>query len=309
MPTATLPDEPKTDPTTALIPKEQLDELRALSGEGTAFQPALDLPTIAVNHKRKVAADDGYDMEPGVFTVTDNVLGKKVVKIIGPEFMGVILKVRKRLSCYISEVEHYHTPEFDGRHESVPLFDAAGKKVLQGPGSTLPNLAQYGPNKDQWLKISNVLYILIDQKVYRMYIRGVSGKAFREFLRRRGKEPLPTLFVKFTLSREIKGSNVYYVVHENIEPATVDIALVLEKARELETFIAGARLMAEEFANPVAAAPSIDDPLSGGDDTTAEDIASNPLLTAKEKEDALKARKPHQIPGLGVKGTGRMYAK
>ncbi len=307
----------KTKKTTEIIPQAQLDELRFLSGEGKSFQPSMQLPTIGVNHKRKVAADDGFDMAPGIFTITENIQGKKVVSSLGEEFTAVILRVRKRLSVYISEQEHFQSPEYDSPNDIIPIMDAKGMKILQNRAQLIPSLKLFGPNEDQYLKVSNVLYISMEEKIYRFYIRGASGKEFRSFLRRRGKEPLPTVYVKFTLSKEQKGSNVYYIVHEQIEESVKDLAPILEQARTLNAFIEGTRSMREEFTpGEVKQIGEVvaDDPFDEVSEKPAPDflqpdgVGVTPNYNGQKSADDLKkVPQQSQVPGIGRKGTGRKH--
>ena len=246
---ATVPSVPEQNPTTALIPKEQLDELRALSGEGMVFQRPLALDIIAVDADRQIFTTSKPD---------PNNDDERLTIDMGPTFSGVILRIRMRLNLTVGKKDKtydtWRTPEFDTFNETVTLFGPNREKLMSKfPMEIKKN--KFGPvgGTPDWLRLEYVPHVLIDDKIYRLFVHNMKSKEnLKKFLKIHGDQPLPTFVTQFSLVKDEESNIPSCILKEKMErdgkgnPILANVNLALAKSRELNAFIVGSKLMYAE---------------------------------------------------------------
>lgn len=108
-------------------------------------------------------------------------------KEIGTEVEGIILFQRKQLKLYDEATEKYtSSPVYDNEEEVLPLF-CDKKEVARGTPADLKEKYKYtdktGKTKSA-LEDNRILYVLIEDKVYQMNLRGSSMYSFLTYSRK-----------------------------------------------------------------------------------------------------------------------------
>ena len=127
---------------------------------------------------------------------------------IGLEFEGFIVYTRKQLRYYDEPNEtFYSTPIFDDNDAVLPLF-AGGKKVATGTPAELKKSFEYTTEEGKTrskLEDNTVLYVLYENELYQMSLRGSSMYSFKDFARK-----VPTAYnvhlIHFSSETQEKGS-------------------------------------------------------------------------------------------------------
>lgn len=127
---------------------------------------------------------------------------------IGLEMEAFIVYPRKQLRYYDEPTEtYYSTPIFDDNEDVIPLF-AAGKKIATGTPAELKKSFEYVNADGKTVsKLENnvVLYIVKDDELFQMNLRGSSMYSYLDFSRKTKPSPLAFL-IHFTSEPQEKGS-------------------------------------------------------------------------------------------------------
>lgn len=133
--------------------------------------------------------------------------GKKIWarEEIGSSVEGIILFQRKQLKLYDEKTEKYtNSPIYDSEEEIVPLF-CDKKEIKRGKPAELKESYKYtdknGKTKSA-LEENRILYILIDEKLYQLNLRGSSMYSFFTYQR---KTLVPSVVTKITSEPKEKG--------------------------------------------------------------------------------------------------------
>lgn len=126
----------------------------------------------------------------------------------GLEIEGFIVYTRKQLRFYDEPSDtFYSTPIFDDADQMLPLF-AGGKKVATGTPAELKKSFEYttedGKTRSK-LEDNVVMYILFNDELHQMTLRGSSMYSFKDFARK-----VPTAYnvhlIHFSSEAQEKGS-------------------------------------------------------------------------------------------------------
>lgn len=204
---------------TALVSAPSEDALAALRNQFPVEQgfQSIQLPRIAFK-SQDVTEGKGKDLkvtiEAGTFLTEmqgddiDPETGKKawVKEEIGSTFEGTIVYKRKQLRLYDEVAQKYaSTPIYDEDTEVIPLFQ---DKVEIARGTAKDLQAKYmgvdrnGKPKSK-LEENVILYILKDDELYQMNLRGSSMYNFKTFAR---KTLVPAVLTRFSSEEKENGS-------------------------------------------------------------------------------------------------------
>lgn len=133
--------------------------------------------------------------------------GKKVweKEELGKSIEGIIIFQRKQLRMYDEATEEYtSSPVYDKDDEIIPIF-CNKAEVARGTPEELQAKFTYvkdGKTKSK-LEVNRILYVLKDDEVYQMNLRGSSMYSFLTYAR---KVVPPTVVTEFTSEAKEKGS-------------------------------------------------------------------------------------------------------
>lgn len=156
---------------------------------------------------------------------------------IGDSVEAIILFQRKQLRMYDEDTEQYtSSPIFDSGDEVIPLF-CDRKEVARGTAAELKAKYQYKDEKDgktkSKLEDNKILYVLIEDEVYQLNLRGSSMFSYMTFAR---KVSPPTVLVRLSSEEKEKGTiNWNQMTFEPIRPLNnKELKSVLEKVNEIK---------------------------------------------------------------------------
>lgn len=158
---------------------------------------------------------------------------------IGPTLEGVIIYQRKQLRMYDETTEEFtSSPIFDEDTEILPLF-CNKAEVAKGTPAELKALYKFtddnGKEKSK-LEENRILYVLVNDDLYQLSLRGSSMYSFLTFAR---KVLVPS--VRLTVSSEpkekgsIKWNQMTFTVKEQLSNQEIDT--VLAKIEEIKSAI------------------------------------------------------------------------
>lgn len=164
---------------------------------------------------------------------------------IGSEVKVIVLFKRKQLRMFDQDTEKYtSSPIYDEDDQTVPLF-CERKQVGKGTPAELKAEYEFededGKVKSK-LKDERVLYVLMNDEIYQLNLRGSSMYAFKSYERDLQKAGLvPSAVVtKITSESQTKGTNTWnqmvFVIERNIEGD--EISTVMEKVKEMRESVA-----------------------------------------------------------------------
>lgn len=174
------------------LPRLTFKSQDVTEGKGKAKKVVVEAGTFFTEH-----ATDEKDAEGKVIWEKEEV---------GTEFEGFIAYQRKQLRYYDEPNDvYYSTPIYDSSDDVVPLFKG-GKKVATGTPAELKKTFEYtdpeGKVKSK-LEDNVILYIIKDDELFQMSLRGSSMYSFKGFAR---KVAVPTQLVHFSSTPQEKGS-------------------------------------------------------------------------------------------------------
>ncbi len=177
---------------------------------------------------------------------------------LGTETEGIILFQRKQLKYYDESTEKYtSSPVYDTDDEVIPLF-LDKKEIERGTPAQLkalyPGTHKVTGKAISLLEDNRILYVLIDETVYQLNLRGSSMYSFLTWSR---KVLPPSLLTKFSSEAKEKGSIVWnQMTFEAVRGLSQDeINVVLEKVGEIKQGIAAEK---QYYANQAAASDKAD---------------------------------------------------
>lgn len=168
--------------------------------------------------------------------------GKKkwVKEDLGDEIEGIIVFQRKQLRMYDEKTELYtSSPVFDSNEEVVPLF-CNKAEVARGTVAELKAQYQYqdkeGKTKSK-LEDNKILYVLYEDEIYQMNLRGSSMYAYLTYAR---KVTPPAVLTRFSSEAREKGEIEWnQMLFENLRPLnTKELKASVEKVEEIRNSIA-----------------------------------------------------------------------
>lgn len=158
---------------------------------------------------------------------------------LGTEINGIIFFARKQLRYYDEATEKYtSSPIYDLDSEVVPLF-CDKKEVARGTPADLKKNYEY-TDKDGKVKSrleeNRILYVLYEDEVYQMNLRGSSMYSFMKYAR---SVLPPSVITTFGSETREKGSIVWNAMtFEVARPLTTDEAdLIVAKQKEIRDAI------------------------------------------------------------------------
>lgn len=156
---------------------------------------------------------------------------------IGNEIEGVILFQRKQLKYYDEKTETYtSSPVYDTEDEIVPLFTNKAE-VARGTPAELKARPEYQFEKDGKVKSkledNRILYVLYEDEVYQMNLRGSSMYSWMSYAR---KVMPPSILTVMNSEAKEKGSIAWnQMTFEKVRDLNAkEIDTVLEKVREIK---------------------------------------------------------------------------
>lgn len=159
---------------------------------------------------------------------------------LGDEIEGIILYQRKQLRMYDEKTELYtSSPVFDSNEETVPLF-CNKAEVARGTVAELKAKYQHEDKKGKVkskLEDNKILYVLYNDEVYQVNLRGSSMYAYLTYAR---KVTPPAVLTKFSSEAREKGEIEWnQMTFEAIRPLnTKELKASLEKVQEIKDSIA-----------------------------------------------------------------------
>lgn len=207
-----------------LVNSEQLEQYQAMSGELSMTGTKLNLPIIKIDYEK------GENYGRFVKGIKNNE-GQTQWTALGESFEAVRLVTRKTLRAYVDEENTMYTPEYDNPNEILQIF-SRGNMLLQGTAKDLRKNYTDSNGKCS-LKMNIVMYLLLDQEIVRMYIKGASLASLFNFFQKI-KFPKDAVYnTLFTLHPDKKGSINYFVIDYAMGSQYKDIKKVLEVQKEL----------------------------------------------------------------------------
>jgi hypothetical protein len=216
---------------TELVPQALHDELKTLSGETNAFTPRHNFPQIKIDLVKKIFIRTSKDS-----------IGDTVADDVGATFSAPIIRIRRRLTGWDGDTSYY-SYEFDNAKDHVKLF-CDGVVLSEGTAKEIKSdMASKG--KD-FIKEQNVLYVLLDGTVYKMYVKGSSLSNLFEFLQNKGNDALASFETEFSFSEQKKGSVVWQKMDFK-KGGPSDVKTVIEKLKELNSYLIAVEMAADSF--------------------------------------------------------------
>jgi len=144
---------------------------------------------------------------------------------IGLDMEAFIVYPRKQLRFYDEPTEtYYSTPIYDDSEDIIPLF-AAGKKIATGTPAELKKSFEYVNTEGKTVsKLENniVLYIVKDEELFQMSLRGSSMYSYLDFVRKTKPSPL-AYSIHFSSAAQKKGSIEWnQMTFKTVRPVTVE---------------------------------------------------------------------------------------
>lgn len=160
---------------------------------------------------------------------------------LGDSIEGIILFNRKQLRHYDEATETYtSSPIFDEMDQVIPLFRNK-QEIARGTPEQLKARPEYQYEKEGKTKSSleenRILYVLYEEEIHEMNIRGSSMFAFLKYSR---ETLVPSVMTKFTSESMEKGkiswNKMKFEVIEQLNQSQCED--VLEKVKEIKEGIA-----------------------------------------------------------------------
>lgn len=128
---------------------------------------------------------------------------------LGTEAEGIIIFHRKQLKIYDEATQKYtSSPIYDNNDEVIPLF-LDKKEIKRGTPAELkalyPGLNQNGKPASK-LEDNVILYVLMNDEVFQLNLRGTSMYSFKTFAR---KVLVPSILIKFSSEAKENGSTAW----------------------------------------------------------------------------------------------------
>jgi len=206
--------------------KVDIDKMSEQSGESNLMgAPRYELPIVRLQGK------------DGIFQrITKDNEGKSKVEELGDTIKGTTLKFRRILSSF-SDKQSYFSNEHNSFQDNITLFQS--ETDSEGKRSTMmvdEGTAKEIKERKQNLKMTQVVYFLMDKEVVKLQIKGSSLKNFYEF-RQEIKKKENKHFFQFVIEIEktkIEGKlGVYYTMEFSIKEEIKDLGPVAEKIEEV----------------------------------------------------------------------------
>src|SRR3990167_10692151 len=229
---ATLPNERALTELKASFPVEQ--------GFTRSFLPRLSMVsqdrTEGKGKSMKVVAEAGTFFEERQ-DEEENGEGKKewIKKELGSKVKGIILYQRKQLRLYDEKTEMYtSSPIYDEENQVIPLF-CNKAEVARGTPADLKALYQYekdGKTKSK-LEDNRVLYVLKDDEIFQLSLRGSSMYSWMTFAR---KVLPPSVLIELSSEAMEKGQIKWNkMIFEVVKPLnTKEVTAILAKIKEIK---------------------------------------------------------------------------
>lgn len=210
--------------TRMLLPRLAMYSQDVVEGKGKAAKVTSEAGTFYTEHQTDEKDENGK-----------NVWEREE---IGTGFEGIIVFQRRQLRFYDSANETYtSSPIYDNDEQIIPLFSNK-KEVDRGTPAELKARKQYQGLSAKGKAISKleenrVLYVLYNDELYQLTLRGTSMFAFMTYAR---KTLPPSVLTKFGSESKENGSIAWnQMTFEPVRPITQDEgALVQEKMAEMK---------------------------------------------------------------------------
>lgn len=177
-----------------LLPRLGMYAQNQMEGKGKAMKVVTEAGTFYTENKTDKTDDEGK-----------SVWEKKE---LGDTIEGIIIYQRKQLRYYDQSTETFtSSPIFDNDDEIIPLF-CNKAEVARGTAKELKARPEYQEEKDGKVKSkleeNKVLYVLYNNELHQMTLRGSSMFAYKTYIR---TVINPSVFVtKFSSEAKEKGS-------------------------------------------------------------------------------------------------------
>lgn len=240
---------------TALVPQDDaLEALRQMYPTEAAFNRIL-LPRLGMVSQDKTEGK-GKAMkvvaEAGIFFTevqTDNEdpeTGKKLWERedIGTTMEGIIIYQRKQLRSYDESTEEFtSSPIYDTEDEVIPLF-CNRTEVARGTPAELKARPEFEIVKDgkkkSKLEDNRILYVLYNDTIYQLNLRGSSMYAFMTYARKLAPNVPPSVLTRFDSEAKEKGTIAWnQMTFENVRPVSKkELTDIMERVNAIKDGIA-----------------------------------------------------------------------
>lgn len=184
--------------TRILLPRLNMVSQDVMEGKGKAMKVVTEAGTFFTDmqSEEEEKGEDGKMYKPWVKTE------------LGAEIEAIVIFQRKQLRFYDSNAEMYtSSPIYDSNEETVPLF-CDKKEIARGTPAELKARKEFqgvtaAGKPTSKLEENKILYVLYDEKIYQMNLRGTSMFAFMKY----AKENVPnTVLTAFSSEPQEKGT-------------------------------------------------------------------------------------------------------
>lgn len=186
---------------TALVNQEELDQVRALSGESNQanfeFTPIIQIDNSMVEEEIRSGRKTKVRVEPRLVITTKNDKNEYVDTPYPNSVFGTILKVRymvdKKYEEELRDIPYFRSNEFDNFQNS---------KIILRSGDNVAPPMTYKQFKERFAKrytLWSIVYFLVDvgdgqKKVYKLKMKGVSRSNFWDYMNSFGQNDSMTLY-------------------------------------------------------------------------------------------------------------------
>jgi hypothetical protein len=154
--------------------EQELNEIREFTGESSLMPNINKIPFIQ------------FDGKTGMFSKVDggkDANGKNILTPIGNELIGTIIRVRKQISSAKSSVLKVYSNEFNSYSDVIDIYDRAANNLI-ATASYSQLQEKYGK---EVIKLSEIVYIFFEEKLWRMSVKGTSLNPLWDYLRSFGE--------------------------------------------------------------------------------------------------------------------------
>lgn len=215
--------------------EDKIAQLRAMSGEAQNTMIKTVVPMIQINNDKVEKEVDGETVEvlgeKRWDCVSKNDNNEYLKELFAPEFQGVILKIRYVITKKYNpsdKTPNWRSHEFDSFKDYIKLF-SDGDVYYEG---SYQNIKKEFEGKTS---IQAVVYTLINDKVYKVILKGGSLGKLWDYLKTFGSNDSSSAHLtNFGLVKEKGAGFSYHVVDLKVaEDDQVDIDQVLSMQTEI----------------------------------------------------------------------------
>lgn len=222
-----------------LVDSELIDQSQTLTG-GSQGKRLPYIPVIKINNK--TTKDEDGTIHPAkegfIITTRDEETKEYVTEYYAKTLSAVILKVRYSINSKYKNDITYYSDEFDFFSQVIKVYGKAREVIAEGTYKELKKTFKTGLNSQGGIKTSFdlniILYIHVDEDVFRLKIKGDSRSKFFEY-----QNSLEKLYAGFKTSFNLTFNNdgeinYWYINFEKGED--LDLAKELEVQKEIQKY-------------------------------------------------------------------------